>query len=441
MQKQVKKLVIIGGGSAYTPEIFDGIIDRNKALNISNITIVDIEDGFERARVNLELGIRMFRRAGVLCELNLTTDRRNALQDADFIISQIRVGGLDARIKDETIGLKTGILGQETTGAGGFMNAMRTIPEALGIARDIEEICPDAWLINFTNPSGIVTEAILKHTKVKCAGLCNVPVNMQTDAAKVLNAEYSDIHCSFVGLNHLSYITSVEIEGKDVLATVVERISSNETLMKNIPKVAGVGSLIQSTGIVPSPYLQYYYFEGEMLKKQQEEFKQNGKTRGSIVEEIDKALFEKYKDAQLDVKPEELSQRGGSLYSYAALNAIEALSGSAPVEMVLNVMNKGAITDLEDTDVVEINCIVSDKGIEPVKRGALPETARGLIQAVKQYERLTVKAAAGNDKTAALNALLNHPLVHGYNNAIQIITQMQAEFPEFINFEMTGGDD
>lgn len=432
MLEQGKKLVIIGAGSAYTPEIFDGIINRNSVLNISNITMVDIDEGLDRARINLDLGIRMFRKAGISCELLLTKEMREALKDADFVISQIRIGGLNARIKDETIGLKTGILGQETTGAGGFINAMRTIPVAIEIAKDIEEICPDAWLINFTNPSGIVTEAILKHTKVKCAGLCNVPVNMQSDTAKVLGAEYEDVHCTFVGLNHLSYITGVELRGENVLGTVVDRISGNETLMKNIPKVAGVGALIRSIGIVPSPYLQYYYFENEMLKKQQDEFDKNGKTRGSIVWDIDKALFEKYKDTELDVKPPELSQRGGSLYSYAALNAIEALSGSTPCEMVLNVMNKGAITDLEDSDVVETNCMVSEKGIEPVKYGPLPEVARGLIQTVKQYERLTVQAAAGGDKASALNALLNHPLIHGYQNATQILTQMQKEFPEFI---------
>lgn len=431
-QKNGKKLVVIGCGSAYTPEIFDGIISHSKVLNITNITLVDIDEGLDRAKIILAFGERMFRKRGIPCELTLTTNRRNALKDTDFVISQIRVGRTDARIKDETIGLETGIIGQETTGAGGFMNAMRTVPTAIQIAKDIEEICPNAWLINFTNPSGIITEAILKHTKVKCVGLCNVPVNMQTDAARVMDADFHNLHCSFVGLNHLSYMVGVELGGENVLDTVVEKISNNETLMKNIPKVAGVGALIKTIGIVPSPYLQYYYFENEMLKKQQDEYKQHGKTRGSLVDEIDHVLFEKYSNEQLDEKPVELSQRGGSLYSYAALNAIEALSSDTPAEMVLNVMNNGAVADLENDDVVEINCMVSKNGVKPLPYGTLPDTARGLIQTIKQYERLTIQAAVSGDKITALNALLNHPLIHGYNNARQIIAKMQKEFSEFI---------
>lgn len=423
-----RKLVIIGCGSAYTPEIFDGIISRSKALNITEITLVDIDKGMERAEIILALGERMFRKKGIVCELALTTDRRDALRDADFVISQIRVGGIEARIKDEIIGLETGVIGQETTGAGGFMNAMRTVPEAIRIAKDMEEICPDAWLINFTNPSGIVTEAILKHTGVKCVGLCNVPVNMQTDAARVMGADFHALHCSFVGLNHLSFMTGVELGGEDVLGAVVERISGNETLMKNIPKVAGAGALIKTLGIVPSPYLQYYYFENEMLEKQRDEYGRHGKTRGSLVDEIDRELFRKYSNINVDEKPEELSQRGGSLYSYAALNSIEALSSDAPAEMVLNVRNNGAVADLKDDDVVEINCMVSKSGARPIPYGTLPDAASGLIQSIKQYERLTIQAAVSGDTTAAIRALLNHPLIHGYNNALQIVAKMQREF-------------
>lgn len=423
-----KKLVIIGCGSAYTPEIFDGIISRNNVLNIAKITLVDIDEGIDRARIILALGERMFGKRGIKCELSLTTDRRDALRDADFVISQIRAGGIDARIKDEIISLETGVLGQETTGAGGFMNAMRTVPVALQIAKDIEEICPDAWLINFTNPSGIITEAVLKHTDVKCVGLCNVPINMQTDAARVLGVDMSDLHCTFAGLNHLSYMVGVELGGKDVLDEVVGKISKDETMMKNIPKVAGAGALIKTIGIVPSPYLQYYYFENEMLKKQQDEYSQHGKTRGSLVDEIDRVLFEKYSYEMTDEKPAELSQRGGSLYSHVALNSIEALSSDTPAEMVLNVMNKGAVSNLENDDVVEINCMISKNGVKPIPYGPLPDTARGLIQSVKQYEKLTIQAAVGGDRVSAIKALLNHPLIHGYNNALQIVAKMQKEF-------------
>lgn len=428
----IKKLVIIGGGSSYTPELFEGIIQRNSVLGFTEITLVDIPEGMKRAEIILDLGKRMFKKHGIACHLELTDKRREALKDADFVISQIRVGGSAARISDETIGLKTGIIGQETTGAGGFMNAMRTIPEAVAIARDVEELCPEAWIVNFTNPSGVVTEAILKYTSAKSVGLCNVPVNMQFDLAKLLRVEPNDIHCRFVGLNHLSYIVAVEIDGKDVLSEVIDQIGDNATLMKNIPKVEGVGELIKTLRLIPSPYLQYYYFENEMLKKQQMELEQTGKTRGMLVREIDNKLFEKYSCPETDEKPEELSQRGGSLYSYAALNIIEALMSEQPVELVVNTTNDGAISNLLDSDVVETNCYISSKGIKPIYYGDMPQQITGLVQTVKQYERMTVKSAITRDKMLAIQALLNHPLIKGYKNACRIVEQAQKTYPQYI---------
>lgn len=427
-----KKLVIIGGGSSYTPELFEGIINRNSVLGFTQITLVDIPEGMKRAEIILELGKRMFKKHGVACRLELTDNRREALKDADFVISQIRVGGSSARISDENIALNMGIIGQETTGAGGFMNAMRTIPEAIAIARDVEEICPDAWIVNFTNPSGIVTEAILKYTDAKCVGLCNVPVNMQFDIARLLKVEPKDVHCRFVGLNHCSYIVAVEIDGKDVLEEVIERIGNDATVMKNIPKVEGVGELIKTLGIIPSPYLQYYYFENEMLEKQQMELKRTGKTRGMLVQEIDNKLFEKYSNPELDEKPEELSQRGGSLYSYAALNIIEALMSEEPVELVVNTTNGGAISNLLDNDVVETNCYISSEGVKPIYYGDMPQQITGLVQTVKQYERMTVKSAITKNKRMAIQALLNHPLIKGYKNACKIVEKAQEIYPQYI---------
>jgi 6-phospho-beta-glucosidase len=433
MAEKGRKLVIFGCGSAYTPELFDEVIKRNQKLNFDRISLVDIPEGMECARIILAFGKRMFQKAGISCDLSLTTDRRQALKGADFVISQIRVGRMPARIKDETIGLQTGILGQETTGAGGFMNAMRTIPLAVSIAKDMEAICPEAWLINFTNPSGLVAEALSKYSTVKSFGLCNVPINMQSDAAKALNADVGHLRCMFAGLNHLSYVTHAELDGRDVMPLLVERISENETLMKNIPKVPGIGRLIRSIGIIPSPYLQYYYFEDQMLKKQQEEFERNGQTRGSVVEEINRKLFVRYADVRLDEKPAELSQRGGSLYSFAAMNAVEALCSDALSEMVLNVPNRGSISDLEDGDVVETNCIVSRNRIAPIPSGRLPQSVKGLVQTVKQYERCTAQAAMEFSRKKALEALLNHPLIHGYANACAILDKMEENFQEYIS--------
>lgn len=426
------KLVVIGAGSAYAPEIFDGLIARLKTFTFSEIDLVDIPDGMPRARIILEFTERMFQKAGYPCALRLTTDRRAALRGADFVISQIRVGTWRARAVDEQTGMELGLVGQETTGAGGFMNAMRTIPEALAIARDMEELCPKAWLINFTNPSGLVTEAILKYTQIRCIGLCNVPVNMQADAEKALGAK---LHCTFTGLNHLSFLIGAERGGEDVLPLLVEQLSGNETLMKNIPKVAGVGELVRAIGVVPSPYLQYYYFENEMREKQLREWREERKSRAVQVHAIDEELFRQYQDPALAEKPPELAQRGGSLYSFAALNIIEALLGDEPREMAVNVQNKGSIPDLLADDVVEMNCRVSRAGVERLALPPLPAPVRGLVQAVKHYERLTVRAAATRDRRLAVQALLNHPLIHGYRNAETVVELLEQRFPQTIHWE------
>ncbi len=427
-----KKLVIIGAGSAYTPEIFDELIGRRNTLAFEEISLVDTQEGMERASVILEMGRRMFQRAKLPLALRLTTDRHEALRGADFVMSQLRVGGYRARMLDEQTGLKLGILGQETTGAGGFMNAMRTIPVALGIAKDMERDCPKATLINFTNPSGMVTEAILKHSTIRCVGLCNVPINMTADAAKALSVAPDALHAVYAGLNHLSFMLEASVAGRDVMPELIEKIGDNETLMKNIPKVEGVGELIRALTLIPSPYLQYYYFEPQMLLKQQEEWKNSGTTRGASVHAINERLFEAYRDPHLCEKPPELSDRGGSLYSFAAVNIMEALLGDEAREMCVNVLNQGAIRGLPEDAGVEVNCMISKAGIRPVAVGPLPDKVAGLVKCVKQYESLTVEAAVEKSRTKAVQALLNQPLIHGYKNAVAVIEEMERLYPQHI---------
>ena len=418
------KLVIIGAGSAYTPEIFSEILLRPH-LGIKEIALLDIKSGCERTEINAGLGRRMFASKEAV-DIKTYYDQREALVGADFVISQIRVGGGQARIADEHLCLSLGLLGQETTGVGGFFNAMRTIPVAIGIAMDMEAICPSAWLINFTNPAGIVTEALLKHTSIKCIGLCNVPINMQADAAKILGVRRDDVCCTTIGLNHLSVVTSVKTDGQERLPDVIASIKGNETLMRNIPKVEGVYEFIKSIGVLPSPYLQYFYFGEVMAEKQKKEFESTGKTRGDVVQKIDEDMFKMYADKNRNTPPKELSMRGGSLYSHAALDIIEALLLDKPTEMTVNVQNKGSITDLKDDDVIEGNCLVSLHGIENIKLGALPKPVSGIIQAVKQYERQTVEAAVTRNRQAAYHALINHPLVLGFEKAKQVVAAMEG---------------
>ena len=420
-----RKIAVIGAGSAYTPEIIDEIIRRQTRLNICEIALVDIPEGRERAEIIRDMALRMLRRAGIDCRVSLTMDRREALPGCQFVISQIRVGRWQARAEDERIGLSLGLIGQETTGCGGFMNAMRTVPEALAICRDMEEICPDALLLNFTNPSGIVTEAILRYSAVRAIGLCNCPINMHTDAAAVLGLGREQLQCRFGGLNHLSFMLSARTREGDVYDEMISRLRHDPTTMKNIPKVAGTDRLIPALGLIPSPYLQYFYFEPEMLEKELRELAEDGTTRGEQVEKINRELFQLYACEDTDEKPEQLSQRGGSLYSYAAMDILEASLSEEPRELTVNTLNQGAIAGLEDDAGVEVTCRISRGGVERIPLGALPAQVAGLVAQVKRYESLTVDAAVRGSRRLAMQALLNHPLIHGFSNAEKGLQAME----------------
>ena len=420
-----RKLAVIGAGSAYTPEIIDEIIRRQDRLNVGEIALVDIPEGRERAEIIRDMALRMLRRAGIGCRVSLTMDRREALPGCSFVISQIRVGGWQARAEDERIGLDLGLIGQETTGCGGFMNAMRTVPEALAICRDMEENCPGALLLNFTNPSGIVTEAVLRHSAVRAIGLCNCPINMHTDAAAALGLGREQLRCRFGGLNHLSFMLSARAAGRDVYGELVEKLRHDPTTMKNIPKVAGTDRLIPALGLIPSPYLQYFYFEPEMLEKELRELAEDGTTRGEQVEKINRELFSLYAREDTDEKPVQLSQRGGSLYSFAAMDILEASLSEEPRELTVNTLNRGAVEGLPDDAGMEVTCRVSRGGVERIPLGSLPAQVAGLVAQVKRYESLTVEAAVRGSRRLAVQALLNHPLVHGFSNAEKVLQAME----------------
>jgi len=248
----------------------------------------------------------------------------------------------------------------------------------------------------------------------------------------VLGLDREEVHCQFVGLNHLSFVTSVEANGAQHLAEIVEKLGENATLMKNIPKVKGVSELTKTLGVIPSPYLQYYYFEDQMRKKQEDEWQKNRVSRAIQVAQINESLFSQYGNENVSEVPEEVSKRGGSLYSYAAMDIIEALAGVTPKELVVNTQNAGAVAWLRDDDVVEINCLVEKDSVKTLPSGGLPEKAAGLVQTVKQYERLAVRAAVEHSKELAVCALLNHPLVHGFTNAQKAVERAIEIFPDFI---------
>ncbi|MCL1960096.1 MAG: 6-phospho-beta-glucosidase [Spirochaetes bacterium] len=408
------KAAIIGAGSTYTPELIEGFIDRQKSLNFQSFYLMDINK--EKLGIVGGLAQRMLVSKGFKGKVTLTQDLDEALTGADYVFAQIRVGGLEARIRDEKIPLKYGLLGQETTGAGGFMKAIRTLPVMLDMAKRMEKIAPDAWLVNFSNPSGIIAQALLNHTNVKMIGLCNCFINMHADIAKTVGT--NDFDYNYVGLNHLSWITSVIVNGENIL----ERLGkSSGATMKNVPSVEYDSELVSAITALPSPYLSYYYLRNEQFKHCADA----KKTRGEVCVELEASLLKQYSNPALQDKPKELEERGGSLYSTAAVSVVDAIENDKNEYHVINVKNNGALSFLENSDVVEVKCMVNCKGAVPaaVDKPDNPYII-GLMQAVKAYEKLTVRAVINGSRSDALAALMIHPLIGDYHKAKGVIDEM-----------------
>lgn len=427
------KIAVIGGGSSYTPELMEGIINHKDSLPVTEVVLIDIPEGQEKVSINTAFAKRMAEKAGLPISVRYTLDRREGLKDASFVIAQIRVGGLDAREKDERIPLKYDVIGQETTGPGGFFKALRTIPVMLSICRDMEEVCKDAWLINFTNPSGIITEAILKNTKVKCIGLCNVSINMRYDAAKRLSVSPDELDCRFIGLNHLSVMNHAYYQGKDRILDAVS-VENTESVVKNIQKDAEMDAVAKELGCLLSPYMQYFYTEKEALQHEKMEAIGLTGTRAAQVKEVEKNLFECYKDINLREKPAALAKRGGARYSMAAICLIDSIYNDTNDVQVVDVFNNGIIPQLPDDVVIEVNCRIGRNGAAPLASD-VPASVLGLIGQVKAYEEYTIEAAITGDRNKALIALLNNPLIHDVRDAKGILNELleahRAYLPAF----------
>lgn len=427
------KIAVIGGGSSYTPELMEGIINHKDSLPVTEVVLIDIPEGQEKVSINTAFAKRMAEKAGLPISVRYTLDRREGLKDASFVIAQIRVGGLDAREKDERIPLKYDVIGQETTGPGGFFKALRTIPVMLSICRDMEEVCKDAWLINFTNPSGIITEAILKNTKVKCIGLCNVSINMRYDAAERLSVSPDELDCRFIGLNHLSVMNHAYYQGKDRILDAVS-VENTESVVKNIQKDAEMDAVAKELGCLLSPYMQYFYTEKEALQHEKMEAIGLTGTRAAQVKEVEKNLFECYKDINLREKPAALAKRGGARYSMAAICLIDSIYNDTNDVQVVDVFNNGIIPQLPDNVVIEVNCRIGRNGAAPLASD-VPASVLGLIGQVKAYEEYTIEAAITGDRNKALIALLNNPLIHDVRDAKGILNELleahRAYLPAF----------
>lgn len=394
------KLAVIGGGSSYTPELVDGLAANAGRLPVGELVLHDIAP--DRLAVVADFAARILRRHGWPGRLHRTTSLPAAVEGADFVVVQLRVGGQPARLLDETLPLPHGCLGQETAGAGGFGKALRTVPVVLELAELVRrQAAPGAWIVDFTNPVGIVTQALLDAGH-RAVGLCNVAIGLQRRFAELLGVAPDRLALEHVGLNHLTWERAVRLDdGTDLLPELLDRHA--DALAEHLQLPA---SLLRDLAAIPSRYLRFYYRTGELLAAQRA-----GDVRARAVQRIEQELLALYRDPELDTKPPLLLQRGGRYYSEAAIRLIASLHDDRGDVQVVNVRNQGAIPDLPDDAVVELPARIGAAGAHPVPQRPLPPELLGLVQQVKAYERLAVTAAVTGDRRTARLALLTNPLV------------------------------
>ncbi|HTG48162.1 MAG TPA: 6-phospho-beta-glucosidase [Actinomycetota bacterium] len=401
------KVAVVGGGSTYTPELVEGFVTRSDRLPVDALVLLDID--LDRLGVVGGLAQRMVLRAGWSGTVELTDDPRRAIEGADFVIVQLRVGGNQARFRDETIPLRFDCIGQETTGPGGFAKALRTVPVVLELAELTAEIgAPGAWFVDFTNPTGLVTQALLDGGHRAC-GLCNVAIGFQREFAAIFGVEPSRVTLDHVGLNHLTWEREVRVDGEDRLPALLA--DPPVDAFEDAPI-----ELVRALGAIPSYYLHYYYRTPEVLAHQR-----THRTRAEEVLEIEAGLLELYRDPALDTKPKLLEERGGAWYSDAAAALVASLHAGTGDEQVVNVRNQGAIANLADDDVVEVPCRVDREGAHPIPTAPLAPEMLGLVQHAKAYERLTIEAALSGSRERALLALMTNPLVGDHDRAAPLL--------------------
>lgn len=429
------KIATIGGGSSYTPELVEGFINRADELPVRELWLVDIKEGREKLEVVGALAQRMVARAGNPFKVILTLDREEALKDADFVTTQFRVGQLDARAKDERIPLEHHVIGQETNGPGGLFKGLRTIPVILDIIEDMKRLCPNAWLINFTNPSGMVTEAILRYGNFpRAVGLCNGPIGIQRGIVQTLGVDPSRVFVEFQGLNHMVFARRVFLDGEDVTADVIENMidSNGDAIsLKNIADYAWDPEFFRALGMIPISYLRYYFKTSAMLADGERALAEEG-TRAQVVKRVEHELFDLYRDENLDVKPPQLAERGGAYYSEAACNLINSIYNDKRDIQTVNTRNNGAIRDLDPDSAVEVNCVITKQGPIPLTTGELPVSIKGLVQQIKSFERTAAKAAVTGDYRTALLAMTINPLVPSDIEAREILDELFEAHKDYL---------
>jgi 6-phospho-beta-glucosidase len=409
------KLTVVGGGSTYTPELIDGFARLRDVLPVDEVWLVDPDA--HRLELVSAISRRMFAREGHPGKIVTTSDLVAGVADADVVLIQLRIGGQAARKGDETWPHACGCIGQETTGPGGFAKALRTVPVVLQVAEAIRKHAkPDAWIIDFTNPVGIVTRALLQagHHAI---GLCNVAIGFQRKFATMLGVDHSHVQLQHVGLNHLTWERGVTVDGRQVLPEMLEAHLGELAEEVELPT-----SLVAMLGMVPSYYLRYFYAHDSVLTEQL-----GSRTRAEAVMEVEHTLLDLYADPTVNTKPEALKKRGGAYYSEAAVDLIASLRSDRGDVQVVNLRNNGAMPFLPDDHTIEVSATISADGVHALPIDPLPDDLAGLIGHVAAYERLALDAAVHGGRERVLRAMLAHPLVGQYDRAEKLTDLLLAE--------------
>ena len=427
------KVAVIGGGSTYTPELIKGFLERVQSFPLRELWLMDIDH--QRLEVVGRFAQRLVAAKGAPFQVQLTTDQRQAVQGASYVITQLRVGMMEARRQDEYLGRRHNLIGQETTGVGGMAKALRTIPVILELADKMRQSAPGALLVNFTNPAGLITEALQRFAPdVPSVGVCNVAIKAKMDILELLGDDPTRAELDTLGLNHLSWHRGFRLDGRDVWDQVLEKTISD---LKADPQPEWDPVLIRELGMIPNYYLEYYYDTARKLTAQVDW----PPSRADEVIQVEEHLLAQYADPLLTEPPDDLMKRGGAYYSTVATQLLNAHYNDLGERHILNTRHNGAVPGWPGEWVLEMPCRVDRSGVQPIAAQPLPLVCFGLLAAVKSYELLTVEAAVQGDKHAAYQALLAHPLGPPAHQVEPVLEDMlnthRAYLPQF--FPMGNG--
>ena len=447
------KVCIIGGGGVRTPLLLHGLFQSQQILRISELVLVD--QSHERAEVMAALGREIASVLGVDIRLTTSTSLEAAAEGCSFVLSSVRIGGMAARARDERTAIENGLAGQETTGPGGVAMALRTVPIALSHARIVERVAPKAWFINFTNPAGLITQALIQHTDLRVVGICDTPAELFHRIAQVLGASMSETKCEYAGLNHLGWVRRVTVSGKDVTAQLLQ---NPESLRQLYHANLFDPLLIRTLQLIPSEYLFFYYSQRKAYRNQlragasrgEELLKMNGQLFAELQAQTPHAGLNTYRNylmqrnssyMQLEAgsafadRPEEIDPfETATGYHRIAIDVMTGLLSDEAHQVVVNVRNRGSIEDLGPDDVVEVPCEINRAGVTPIKTGPLPESVRGLVLAVKAYERTAIRAAVDKSLPLAQLAMLEYPIIGQWEIAEDLIKKFTSSDPEFLGY-------